>query len=340
MKKRVWIVALGFLTLASCSKEEKALQNQDDAKTEAAPQLAARRNCVSHEVLQEQLKSDPALAKRMRAIEEVTEKVLKNPAAYRLLADGSIEIPCHVNVLYKTAAENVSDAQIQSQIDVLNEDFGGTNADRTSVPATFSTVFAGNTRIKFTWSASTGLTRKSTTKTSWRTNDDMKKSSRGGINPTSPTTKLNIWVCTISNGILGYAQFPGGSSATDGVVILNTAFGRTGSVRAPFNLGRTATHEVGHWLGLRHIWGDATCGSDGVGDTPPHRTANYGCPGILNISCTNNATTNPNGFSREMTMNYMDYTDDRCMYMFSLGQSSRMNATFAAGGGRNSFAQP
>lgn len=126
MKKRFWIVALGFLTLASCSKEEKALQNQDDAnvKSQAAPLVAARRNCVSHEVLEEQLKADPALAKRMRAIEEVTEKVLNNPAAYRLLADGSIEIPCHVNVLYRTAAENVSDAQIQSQIDVLNEDLG------------------------------------------------------------------------------------------------------------------------------------------------------------------------------------------------------------------------
>jgi len=341
MKTKFLMLAMALLSLWSCNKDDNALQSNNTNVEDVSPVLSARtRTCVSHELLQEQLKADPGLAKRMRAIEEITEKVIKNPTAYRLLADGSIEIPVHVNVLYRTAAENISNTQIQSQIDVLNEDFGGTNADRTSVPAVFNTVLAGNTRIKFTWSSTTGLTRKSTTKTSWRTNDDMKISSRGGINPTSPTTKLNIWVCTLSNGILGYAKFPGGPSATDGVVILNTAFGRTGTAAAPFNKGRTATHEVGHWLNLRHIWGDATCGSDAVGDTPPHRTANYGCPGVVNVTCTSNATTNPNGFTREMTMNYMDYSDDACMYMFSLGQAARMNATFATGGGRTSFAQP
>ena len=78
--------------------------------------------------------------------------------------------------------------------------------------------------------------------------------------------------------MLGYAQFPGGAAATDGVVILYTAFGNTGTVSAPYNLGRTATHEVGHWLNLRHIWGDANCGDDYVGDTPKQQTSNYGCP--------------------------------------------------------------
>ncbi len=335
MKTRFLILAFTLFSIWSCSKNDQALQNQEEVnvKNETTTQVAARRNCMSYEMLQEQLKADPGLGKRMRAIEEVTERVLKNRASYRLLADGTIEIPCHVNVLYRTTAENISNAQIQSQIDVLNEDFGGTNADRTKVPSLFSSVFAGNTKIKFTWSSTTDLTRKVTKKTSWSTNNDMKRSSRGGIDPTSPTTKLNIWVCTLGNSILGYAQFPGGSSATDGVVITNTAFGRTGIVRAPFNLGRTATHEVGHWLNLRHIWGDATCGNDFVGDTPPHNTANYGCPAYPHLStCA--------GTPVEMTMNYMDYSDDACMYMFSLGQAARMNATFAAGGGRTSFAQP
>ena len=77
----------------------------------------------------------------------------------------------------------------------------------------------------------------------------------------TPTTKLNLWVCTIGGGILGYAQFPGGASATDGVVIDSKYLGTTGTATYPFNLGRTATHEVGHWMNLRHIWGDATCGS-------------------------------------------------------------------------------
>jgi hypothetical protein len=324
-----------LILFSACSKQTNELSNEDNLQSEKKieNQLVSGRQCASYELLQQDLKSDPGLAKRMKLIESVTENVLKNPAAFRLLADGTIEIPVHINVLFRTTAENISNTQIQSQIDVLNEDFAGTNADRTLLPSLFSSVFGGNSRIIFTWNSTTGLTRKSTKKTSWSTNNDMKRSSRGGINPTSPTTKLNIWVCTISNGILGYAQFPGGTSATDGVVVLNTAFGRTGTVRAPFNRGRTTTHEVGHWLNLRHIWGDATCGSDQVGDTPPHNTANYGCPAYPHLStCT--------GTPVEMTMNYMDYSDDACMYMFSLGQVSRMKATFASGGGRTSFAQP
>lgn len=342
MKFNLTIVFFIIVSLWGCNKQENSVAVTDHIQDNHSPidGAARKRNCVSHELLQEQLKADPGLARRMRDIELLTEKVIRNPAAYRLLADGSIEIPVHVNVLYRTAAENISNAQIQSQIDVLNEDYGGTNADKSLVPTLFNSVFAGNTRIRFTWDAATGLTRRSTTKTSWRTNDDMKKSSKGGIDPTSPATKLNMWACTLGNSLLGYAQFPGGAPSTDGVVILNTAFGRTGTAAAPFNRGRTATHEVGHWLNLRHIWGDANCGSDQVGDTPPHRTANYGCPGVLNVTCTSNATTNPNGFTREMTMNYMDYTDDACMYMFTSGQSARMNATFVAGGPRNSFAQP
>jgi hypothetical protein len=157
----------------------------------------------------------------------------------------------------------------------------------------------------------------------------MKNSKRGGINPTSPQEYLNIWVCNLGNGILGYAQFPGGSWSTDGVVILTSAFGTpsTGADAAPYNLGRTATHEVGHYLNLRHIWGDATCGSDLVDDTPTHNTANYGCPAAGHKStCT--------GTPVEMTMNYMDYTDDACMFMFSKKQVDRMMAVFLSGAPR------
>jgi hypothetical protein len=160
----------------------------------------------------------------------------------------------------------------------------------------------------------------------------MKKSSKGGIDPTNPAQNLNIWVVNNMGDILGYAQFPGGSPATDGVVIAHNFFGRTGVVSAPYHLGRTTTHEVGHWLNLRHIWGDATCGNDQVSDTPAHNTANYGCPAAGHKStCT--------GTPVEMTMNYMDYTDDACMYMFSAGQKSRMLAIFAAGGARAAMAQ-
>jgi hypothetical protein len=283
------------------------------------------------DVLEAQMKEDPTLEAKMLAYETAVQnniKAVENGTASYRLVNGVIEIPVVVNVLYRTTAENISQAQIQSQIDVLNEDFNATNTDFTKVPTTFSAVKA-NVGIRFVLDQ---VIRKSTTKTSWKTDDAMKESTKGGINPTSPTTKLNLWVCTLSGGILGYAQFPGGASATDGVVILNTGFGRTGTAAAPYNKGRTATHEVGHWLNLRHIWGDATCGSDLVNDTPLHNTANYGCPAAGHKStCT--------GTPIEMTMNYMDYTDDACMYMFSAGQKARVLATFATGGPRNSFAQ-
>ena len=135
---------------------------------------------------------------------------------------------------------------------------------------------------------------------------------------------LNLWVCTLGGGLLGYAQFPGGPARTDGVVILNTAFGTTGTATTPFDLGRTATHEVGHWLNLRHIWGDRNdCGgTDFVTDTPNAQLPNYGKPTFPHISC-NNA---PNG---DMFMDYMDYVDDAAMVMFTAGQVERMNATLA-----------
>lgn len=286
------------------------------------------RACASQEVLNRQLLEDPSLASRMAAIEDFTAKTQLNPNAYRLV-NGRIEIPVVVNVLYRTTAENISLTQIQSQIDVLNKDFNATNSDYNLVPAVFSGVKT-NVGITFVLDK---VIRKSTTKTSWGTRDAMKKTNQGGLAPSSPTTKLNMWVCTIGGGILGYAQFPGGSSATDGVVIDSKYFGLSGTANAPYNLGRTATHEVGHWLNLRHIWGDATCGNDLVADTPQHNAANYGVPAYPHYStCT--------GTPIEMTMNYMDYTDDRGMYMFTTGQKTRINALFVTGGARNSFAQP
>jgi Pregnancy-associated plasma protein-A len=323
MKRFSLIASFAILVFAACNKN-KTDKQIDVPEPESAAVL--QRHCASYEVLEEQLKADPSLAARMEAIEKFTREFQNNPAAYRLLPDGTMEIPVVVNVLYRTAAENVSDAQIQSQIDVLNEDYAATNADY-NLTSTYNSVKAGKTGIKFVLQS---VVRKSTTKTSWRTDDAMKKSSKGGINPTNPTTTLNIWVCTLGGGILGYAQFPGGAAATDGVVILNTGFGRVGTAAAPFNKGRTATHEVGHWLNLRHIWGDATCGNDQVADTPPHNTANYGCPAAGHMSTCSPAQV-------EMTMNYMDYTDDACMYMFSAGQKTRMQATYAIGGPRASF---
>jgi hypothetical protein len=282
------------------------------------------------DVLHSQLSADPSLQSRLDAIESQTRKFIAEGGAEaaRINADNKIEIPVVVNVLYRLASENISDAQIQSQIDVLNEDFNKTNADAGNVPAIFSGV-AADVDIQFVL---VKVNRKYSNKRSWRTNDDMKKTTKGGLNPTDPSQNLNLWVVNNMGSVLGYAQFPGGSPTTDGVVIAHNFFGRVGVVSAPYHKGRTATHEVGHWLNLRHIWGDATCGTDYVNDTPTHNTANYGCPSAGHLStCA--------GTPVEMTMNYMDYTDDACMNMFSNGQKDRMLAIFSAGGARAAMGQ-
>jgi hypothetical protein len=266
----------------------------------------------------------------MSEIEAFIQRVSAGPENFRLLPNGVIQIPVVVNVLYKTNAQNISDAQIQSQITALNQDFSATNSDYSSVPVVFESVRSGDIGIEFVLDR---VIRLKTKTQNWPINDAMKKASKGGINPTDPATKLNIWVCNLTSGYLGYAQFPGGNAATDGVVIDDNAFGTIGNLYADYNKGRTATHEVGHWLNLRHIWGDTNCGNDLVADTPVHPSSNFGCP-------TNATTTSCGPAHLMMTMNYMDYTDDACMYMFTAGQSERMHAIFLAGGPRNSFAQP
>lgn len=318
--KKILLSSLVVLMLFSC---------QNEATDATAPEASAgaRRSCAAQDVLTEQLEADPTLAIRMNQIEAYSQKAI---ATHRLSSTGKIIIPVVVNVLQTSSETVLSDAQIQSQIDVLNKDFTQTNSEfNTNSTAYFGEFkpLAANVDITFEL---TKIIRKSTKKTSWGTRDAMKKTKQGGINPTSPSTTLNIWACTIGGGILGYAQFPGGSSATDGVVIDTKYFGLSSTSSYPYNLGRTATHEVGHWMNLRHIWGDTTCGNDQVSDTPVHNTANYGAPTSAQVSVclpTHN----------EMTMNYMDYTDDRGMYMFTNGQKDRMAALFVAGGVRAGF---
>jgi hypothetical protein len=241
---------------------------------------------------------------------------------------GVTSIPVVVHVVHRTQAQNVSDAQIRSQIQVLNRDFRMTNPDLSSTPPIFQPLTA-DARIQFELATkdpqgnpSNGITRTQTNAASFGDDDAVKSAATGGADAWPSDQYLNIWVCELSGGLLGYAQFPGGSATTDGVVITHTAFGTTGTAAAPFNLGRTATHEIGHWLNLRHIWGDdgTGCnGSDFVADTPNQAGPNYGTPNFPVITC-NNA---PNG---DLFMNYMDYVDDAAMFMFTHGQVTRMQA--------------
>ncbi|QNH62688.1 M43 family zinc metalloprotease [Hymenobacter sediminicola] len=326
MKKNVYALALSLLGLTSAAFAQEARL----APT-SAPALSGR-SCAAMEVLQAQMAADPSLAQRMATVEAQTRAFEANPVASRATA-GIVTIPVVVHVLYNTAAENVPASQITAQIDVLNKDFAKLNSDAGLVPAAFSGL-AANTNIQFvlakrdpSGNATTGIIRKSTKTRSWSTNDAVKNSKRGGDDAWPAGQYLNLWVCNLGNGLLGYAQFPGGAASTDGVVVLYSSL--PGGSAAPYNKGRTATHEVGHWLNLRHIWGDASCGNDLVSDTPTQQTANYGCPSFPHITCNNQG---------DMSMNYMDYTDDACMYMFSTGQSTRMNALFGTGGSRASLA--
>jgi hypothetical protein len=243
-------------------------------------------------------------------------------------AGGATTIPIVVHVVYNASAENISSAQINSQIAVLNKDYRAKNPDKSKVPAIWKGLVT-DVNVQFALAKkdpqgnpTSGITRTQTTRTSFGSNDSVKSAATGGADPWPTDRYLNIWVCTLGGGLLGYAQFPGGPSATDGVVILNTAFGTKGTATAPFNLGRSATHEIGHWLNLRHIWGDTEhCeGTDFVDDTPNAQQPNFGKPTFPHVSCNNG----PNG---DMFMNYMDYVDDDSMFMFTSGQVARMTAT-------------
>lgn len=273
---------------------------------------------------------DPEFRVRRAKIMAETEIMVRRGIADRRMAKKILAIPVVVHVVYNTAAENISDSQIKSQIVALNRDFSASNPDKSDAPAVWQGLIT-NVRVKFALATkdpkgrpTKGITRTKTKQTSFGTNDAVKKASTGGAAAWPSAKYLNLWVCTLGGGLLGYAQFPGGAAATDGVVILNTAFGTNGTAAAPFNLGRTAVHEIGHWLNLNHIWGDTSdcSGTDHVSDTPGAQLPNYGTPTFPHVSCNNG----PNG---DMFVNYMDYVDDAAMVMFTAGQAARMQATLA-----------
>jgi hypothetical protein len=292
-----------------------------------------RRNCghmVVHELLAE---TDPGYRQRRKDVEGEIRQSIASGRAMKV-ADQLITLPVVVHVVHKSDDQNISDAQVRSQIDALNRDYRAKNADKRDVPAPWKSL-ATDAKIEFDLvtkdpdgKKTTGITHTATTADSFGLGNAVKSGSTGGVDPWPTDRYLNLWVCNLAvvNGsqLLGYAQFPGGPPETDGVVILWSSFGTQGSARAPFDKGRTATHEVGHFLNLRHIWGDMNdcTGSDFVTDTPPAENSNSGKPSFPHISCHNG----PNG---DMFMNYMDYVDDAAMVMFSEGQVARMNGALS-----------
>jgi hypothetical protein len=292
----------------------------DDGRTE----FPTRRQCGVMDVHRRLLSTSPAYAAARSALETATIGYVTAQQRFT----GIARIPCVVHVVWNTNAQNISQAQIDSQIDVLNRDFRAANPDTSIVPGVFSGLIA-DSRIEFflatedpNGNPTTGVTRTQTSTAGFGTDDKVKSSATGGIDPWDPAHYLNIWVCQLGGGLLGYAQFPGGPASTDGVVILHSGFGTNGTAAAPFDLGRTTTHEVGHYLNLLHIWGDdgSGCGgTDECGDTPNAAGPNFGVPTFPHVTCSNG----PNG---DLFYDYMDYTDDRGMVMFTTDQVTRMQA--------------
>ena len=316
---------LVLLTTFGCNKDSLLNQSEvtisEDLQNDETLYLG-KRNCSSTKQNQDLMARDANFRETQEKIEEYTTRYIAENK--HLENRGAITIPVVVHVVYRTAAQNVSDAMIQSQIDVLNADFNESNADRVNVPSAFKGR-VGDFQLNFCLAKrkpnntpTNGIERRQTTRFSF-VDDDVKFNATGGLDSWDATKYLNIWVCNLGDGLLGFAYYPGAPNDIDGIVILYAAFGYN-SPLVPYHLGRTTTHEVGHWLNLRHVWGDDDCGDDLVGDTPTQETYNFGCPTFPHRTCENKSIG-------DMYMNFMDYVDDPCMIAFSNGQKGRAQAT-------------
>lgn len=241
----------------------------------------------------------------------------------RYMGDGKgvITIPVVFHILYNNAGQNLDESLIQQQLAVLNTAFRKRNADTTNIPQAFKGV-AADCEIEFKLAVAdplrrptNGIVRKYTAIKNWLDDDKMKSAAQGGTDGWDPTQYLNIWVCNLALSS-GYSSFPGDAAAKDGIVL------KTGIIGS-----KVLVHEAGHWLGLKHLWGDTYCGDDEVDDTPRQSTFTPGCPTGVRPSCGGSAPG-------DMYMNYMDFTSDACLLMFTQGQKVKMWSNFVMNGKR------
>jgi hypothetical protein len=294
--------------------------------------------CGTDELLQDHLERIPSLERNIQEIENFTKDwIEQNAFEANGRTDEIITIPVVVHVVYKYEEENISDLQIQSQIEVINEDFRKMNSSVQAIPDEFKKL-AADIEIEFCLASlnpeglpTTGITRTKTEIDNIANIIDTKVNEKprlfydylGGVNAWDTESYLNIWVGKIGSGVLGFTPslpFSISVPEEDGVVIDYQYFGNNcaSNPSSPYNLGRTTTHEIGHYFNLYHPWkgGCDDMNGDYVEDTPWQETSYQGCPTHPQKSCNSN----------DMFMNFMDYTDDICMSMFSKGQKMRMLA--------------
>jgi len=292
----------------------------------------SNRGCGTMEYKAWEEKNDPSIKALREKLDQEAKVFIENQKK-NPIPQAVITIPVVFHIVYNAAGQNVSDACIMAQLKVINDDYRKKNADWTKVTQTGWNALVADCEVEFCLAvrdpsnnATTGITRTSTTHAAFSTNNDVKYTSKGGKDVWDRNKYFNIWVCDLSSSLLGYAQFPGGPAATDGLVIdYQYMIGAQGCGTAPYNLGRTATHELGHCFNFRHIWGDesACAQDDGVNDTPKQEKEHYGTFTAGSVQTDACSAASPG----TMWMNYMDYTDDGAMYMFTEGQKAVMTAT-------------
>lgn len=282
--------------------------------------------CYTDELLELELQNDPTLKQRIENMEfRLQQFIQNNPDLIENTSGSVMVIPVVVHVIWNTTAQNIPDARIHSQMRVLNEDF----RKMFGTPGWNTHPAGADTRFEFRLAdrdpqgnPHTGINRVQTSVTSW--NPNTQDAQLKALSYWPSQNYLNIWVANLSGGILGYAYLPGTITPTrDGVVILHSAFGHN-SPLPPYNLGRTTTHEIGHYINLLHTWGAGSntgCeGDDGVADTPL-------CSGQYFSGVPTCPAPTQCGFVR-MIENYMDYSDDGCMNIYTEGQRQRMSAAY------------
>jgi hypothetical protein len=284
--------------------------------------------CSSMEYLQKLEAENPSL-KLKRSLQETISRnwILAQAGGSQQTV---INIPVVFHILYNDTTQNLSDAVVLSQLDVINEDYRRQNPDTGQTPLAFRSV-AADCEIQFCLAQRTpggqstnGIIHKFTSVASFNDYEQTKFNQFGGDDAWDASKYMNVWVAAFSNpNFLGIGTFPNSvPPESDGIVINFKACGRIGDhLMDHYNKGRSLTHEVGHWLNLLHVWGDDghLCSSDdGVSDTPLQSGETYGCPAYPRYdSCSSS-------LPGVMFMNYMDYTDDECMNIFTEGQKMRM----------------